>query len=215
MIVADTGVRFKSMRFLPTNIVCLRTLRRGIALRLLALPYFSTLFAIWRWPANQRVLPDTFASHVASALGLSTEQAASAASTFAAVALGLASYLVGWAVNAILLATYGKFSASQVVQVIANCQLPASWRNESADEIIAAADSQRSAQRAYVAGTTPFRFIVLRGGVGQGSLAFVLVHIVLNLVRSQPIVWADLPWKLGAWIALCTLNAAWAWRDLS
>lgn len=203
------------MPALPTNVVLLRTLRRGVALKLLALPYASALMAMVLWPKGQHVLSADVARRLGSMLSLAPDAVESFAVAMVVLVLLFIGYLFGWMANAALLVVSGDYGVSQAVRIIVKSKLPMSWQNEKAAEIVATAEKQLAEQRANAKSIGPLRFIVVRGGLVFGTIAFVLVHIVLNLVQSQPIAWANLPWKWCFWFLLGIANSGWSWHEIT
>lgn len=197
------------------NVVRLRTLRRRAALKLLALPYVMGLAAMALWPEGQHILSPTIAGQIGAVLDASLEKVESFAAAMVGIALMFIGYLVGWAVNTAFLALSRNYGPSQAFQIVAKSQLPVSWQNEKANEIIATAEKQLSEQREFATKAGPLRFVVLRGGLIFGTLACALLHIVLNLLQSQPIVWTSLPWKWCLWVLLGIANAAWSWHEIA
>lgn len=169
------------------------------------------LSAIPLCPKMDHVVPGEFASHVAALLSVRPDRVESAGELLVLVFLFLG-YLAGWALNGIFLAAAGKYSASQAFQIIAKGKVPATWQNEKAGEIMADAEQKLSERRAFATRMGPLRFIV-RGTLFTGIVGFLTVHVGLNVIQSQPIVLASLPWKLGLWIVFGAGNAVWAWYE--
>jgi hypothetical protein len=129
----------------------------------------------------------------------------------AAMLAATVTYTVGWLFNFVVLSGLRRYSGASLVSALAGGAMPPSWEREDASERVRAALLKDEAEWNFAQRIGPFRYIVVRGGLLFGAVAFVCIHIVLNLIQSQPIVFGSLPLKFVLWVLFGILLSAPRW----
>ncbi len=132
----------------------------------------------------------------------------------AAMCTAAVTYTLGWVLNFALLAGFKRHSRTALFAAFAGGPLPSNWEKEDASDKVLAAHLQEKADWSFARELGPLRYIVVRGGLLFGAVAFVCVHIVLNWLQSQPIILASLPLKYTLWVLFGGLLAAQRWWSL-
>lgn len=200
---------------LPFNFTRLGTLRDAMLWRLLPLPFAC---AVGIWPMID--VPSATATVVsmveplAPALATPPAKIAEFIVVMAAMCAAAATYTLGWVLNFALLVCFKRHSRAALIAAFAGGPLPSNWEKEDASAKALAAHLKEKAYWGFAREIGPLRYIVVRGGLLFGAVAFLCVHIVLNWLQSQPIILASLPLKYTLWVLFGSLMAAQRWWSL-
>ncbi len=203
------------MTLLPFNVTRLGTLRDAMLWRLLPLPFAC---AVGIWPiidvSSTTATVVSMVQPLAPVLATSPAKIAEFFVVMAAMCAAAATYTLGWVLNFALLAGFKRHSRAALLAAFAGGPLPSNWEKVDASEKLLAAHLKERADWNFARGIGPLRYIVVRGGLLFGAVAFVGLHIVLNLLQSQPIILASLPLKYTLWVIFGCLLAAQRWWSL-
>lgn len=200
---------------LPFNFTRLGTLRDAVLWRLLPLP-FSCAVGIW----SIIDVPSTTAAVVslveplAPALATPPSKIAEFLVVMAAMCAAALTYTLGWVLNFALLAGFKRYSRAALLTAFAGGPLPSNWEKEDASAKVLAAHPKAKADWSFAREIGPLRYIVVRGGLLFGTVAFVCLHIALNWLQSKPIILGSLPVKYALWVLFGGIVAAQRWWSL-
>jgi hypothetical protein len=199
-------------RFLPFHFRRLGTLKTGIQCALLAAPLLGALVAMSAIDLTKSLASSALNEQaVGELLATPPEKVIEIGAILLYVPLGIAAYLLGWVINTILIAFIWRHQTKSAIDMVFRSEVPAGWETAGAAAKLRAAHEQDRAEWLHMQRTGWVRYVLLRGGLMFGSLAFVGLHIVLNLVQSQPIALASLPWKFMLWLVFGVLLSGCSW----
>ena len=203
------------MTLLPFNFTRLGTLRDAMLWRLLPLP-FSCAVGIWPMidVSSTSATVVSMVESLAPALATPPAKIAEFIVVMAAMCAAAVTYTMGWALNFALLAGFKRHSRAALFAAFAGGPLPSNWEKEDASAKVLAAHLKEKADWRFAREIGPMRYIVVRGGLLFGAVAFVCLHIVLHWLQSQPIILSSLPLKYTLWVLFGGLMAAQRWWSL-
>lgn len=200
---------------LPFDFVRLGTLRDVMLWRLLPLPL---LCAVGTWPLiDVQAAIESLVSIVeplAHALATPPAKIAEFMVVMASVCAAAVAYTLGWILNFALLACFRRHSSTTLMSAFVGGPMPATWEKDGAAAKVQAARLKDESDWSIAREIGAFRYIVVRGGLLFGSVAFTGIHIVLNWVQSLPISGASLPLKFAVWVLFGMVIAAARWWSL-
>jgi hypothetical protein len=203
------------LTLLPFNFVRLGTLRDAVLWRLLPLPLACAVAVLPMIDAASATATLTpLVKPLSSALATPSTGIVEFIVVIAAMCAAAFTYTVGWVLNFALLAGFKRYSSATLAAAFSGGPLPHSWEKADASAKVLAAHLKEKATWSFAREAGPLRYIVWRGGILFGALVFVLLHIVLNLLNSQPIIISSLPLKYALWVLIGSLLAAQKWWSL-
>jgi len=180
--------------------------------RLLALPLLGAA-SVWfavdlrSWIVTLEPMVNPLAPRLAAPVATIATFVAVVSAAFASVA----AYTIGWLFNFALLLALRRGSKSALASAFSGSAMPDGWEKDGANAIVRAARLKDEADWKFARESGPLRYIFVRGGLVFGSVAFLGLHVVLNLVQSQPIVLSSLPLKFALWVLFGVLLTAPRW----
>ena len=198
---------------LPLHFARLGSLRERVLWQLLILPIVAALAA---WPLLEPLKSiDQFAPYFETLGRLLATPPRKVAEyvlvmlTFCASAAG---YLLGWGINFLLLVTARRYSVLEAKDAFWSRRVPPAWEKDDAAQRVQDDRIKNTEEWRWAQQVGAFRYIVVRGGLVLGTFAVLGLHVLLNLVKSQPVALESLPLKFSLWVAFgAALNACRWW----